>query len=397
MRNNKYRILFLTSWYPNRTNPVLALFVKRKAEIMAELCDISVLYATMDEGMKAGRFDVETATENNIYAVRVFFNPFGSGLLKKIQYNFMFAYAHYLGYQRLKQTWGEPEFIHVNVVNRAGYVALFLKYFKGIKYIITEHSTPDIAYLRGEAKTTHIPLRHIKKIAVRNAEYINVDSNPSLQFWEKAGIDGNYGVIKNVVEVFPDLLKIKRERNDGIKKGLHISNMVPRKNVTDIIKAYAHIYHDLNRKNVEFNIIGAGESQPELEKLASDLNVLNKCVFFRGLVDEQTKIRMIIDANYHVLFSDEEGFSVVTAEAIMYGTPVIATRCGGPEDFVPEKVGRLIEKRNFQQLVDAILYMTDHSDEYDPAVLKEYGRENFSPEVIRDNTYRVYEQYFPRK
>jgi glycosyltransferase involved in cell wall biosynthesis len=81
----------------------------------------------------------------------------------------------------------------------------------------------------------------------------------------------------------------------------------------------------------------------------------------------------------------------------MYGTPVIATRCGGPEDFVPEKVGRLIEKRNFQQLVDAILYMTDHSDEYDPAVLKEYGRENFSPEVIRDNTYRVYEQYFPRK
>lgn len=45
------------------------------------------------------------------------------------------------------------------------------------------------------------------------------------------------------------------------------------------------------------------------------------------------------ECDFFVLNSNFETFSVVTAEALAYGKPVIATRCGGPEEFVNKIMG----------------------------------------------------------
>ncbi len=58
---------------------------------------------------------------------------------------------------------------------------------------------------------------------------------------------------------------------------------------------------------------------------------------------------MITNSNY-------ETFSVATAEALVCGVPVIATRCGGPEDFVTEDCGILIEPRNRTVASSDIVY-----------------------------------------
>ena len=63
-----------------------------------------------------------------------------------------------------------------------------------------------------------------------------------------------------------------------------------------------------------------------------------------GFVTEEQKLELLTNADFHILNSDDEGFSVVTAEAILYGIPVIATKCGGPEDFVTPSTGILIER-----------------------------------------------------
>ena len=204
MKELRYRILFLASWYPNRTSNVLGMFVKRKAEALSKLCDISVLFVTMDESLKNKDYEIEAGSENGIFTVRVYFKPVSSGFVKSIFYNIRFVKAYYLGLKSVRMEWGRYDLIHVNVVNRAGFIALFLKKLKGKRYVITEHSTPDIKYLRGESRITKIPSRFLKKITVKNAEFINVDSTPSLQYWKKAGIRGNYGIIQNVVEIMPE-------------------------------------------------------------------------------------------------------------------------------------------------------------------------------------------------
>ena len=396
MKELRYRILFLASWYPNRTSNVLGMFVKRKAEALSKLCDISVLFVTMDESLKNKDYEIEAGSENGIFTVRVYFKPVSSGFVKSIFYNIRFVKAYYLGLKSVRMEWGRYDLIHVNVVNRAGFIALFLKKLKGKRYVITEHSTPDIKYLRGESRITKIPSRFLKKITVKNAEFINVDSTPSLQYWKKAGIRGNYGIIQNVVEIMPEFSEYKKPVNDNVKRAVHISILIERKNVADIIRAYSHIYNDLGRVNIEFHIIGLGEQKTYLENLANELKILNKCVFFHGFVDEKKKIELLVNSDFHIINSDEEGFSVVTAEAILYGIPVIATKCGGPEDFVPEEVGILINRRNLKELTDAIIYMIDHSQEYDKKLLREYGRSRFSPEIISRKTYEVYKKYITK-
>ncbi len=389
----KYKILFLASWFPNRTNKVLGVFVKKKAVAVSKLCDVAVLFVTADQQLKDKNFDIVCSKEDSLIVVRVYFRYFFSGIIRKIFYNLSYIIAHYLGWKAIKREWENPDLIHVNVIDRAGYIALILKYLKKIKYVITEHSTPDINFLRGITNRTKIPLRFLKSLVIKNSEFMNVDSEASLEYYKKVGFRGNFGVIKNVVEIRTEyLVKKDRIKKDNIKKAVHISILNERKNVSDIIRAFDHVCNKLNRKNVEFHLIGEGEQKAELEYLASELGLLNKNIFFHGFVDEKRKLELLTSSDFHILNSDAEGFSVVTAESILYGIPVIATKCGGPEDFVTPEVGILIDRRNLQQLIDAIIYMLDHSQDYDPLKLQEFGRQHFSPDVICENTYKVYEQ-----
>ena len=389
----RFKVLFLASWFPNRNSQVLGVFVRRKALAMTRLCNVSVLYVSADPSMRNKTFEVDCRIEDGLLIVRVYFRYFLSGIIRKILYNFSFLIAHYIGWKRIKKEWGNPDLIHVNVIDRSGYIALILKYLKKIKYVITEHSTPDIDYLRGLTKKTKIPLKFLKKLVIINSEYINVDSQASLDYYKKVGFKGNFGIIKNVVEIKPEfLIPSKRYKKDNIKRAVHISILNGRKNVADIINAFDHICNKLNRKELELHLIGDGEQKNQLENLADKLKLLNKNIFFHGFVNENKKLEILINSDFHILNSDEEGFSVVTAESILYGIPVIATRCGGPEDFVPKEVGILIERRNLKELIDAIIYMMDNSQYYVPSVLQEFGKNNFSPEIICNDTYKVYKQ-----
>lgn len=391
MKPLRYKILFLASWYPSRVNKVLGIFVKRKAEAMTRFCDVALIYVVDDVSLKNKVYDVETSTENSVLTVRVYFKKSSNHLINLILYNIRFLKSYYLGWKKVKSLQGQPDLIHANVIDRCGYIALLFKLLKGIDYVITEHSTPDIDFLRGITTSTKIPLRFFKKIVIEKCSFMNVDSAASLEFMSKVGFKGNLGVIRNIVELDTRHLSLHQLQESKDKKSaLHISILNKRKNVADIIRAFAQIYTKLDRKDFEFNIIGEGSEKQKLEKLAEELGVLNECVFFHGLVSEERKLELLTKSDFHILNSDDEGFSVVTAEAILYGIPVIATKCGGPEDFVNETTGILIERRNLDELVKAILFMLDNSWKYDKQKLHEFGKNMFSPEVISDKTYEAY-------
>src|SRR4029079_1074858 len=55
-----------------------------------------------------------------------------------------------------------------------------------------------------------------------------------------------------------------------------------------------------------------------------------------------------------VVPSRRETFSLVTAEALASGTPVVATRCGGPEEIITEATGQLVDVDDAAALAIAI-------------------------------------------
>jgi glycosyltransferase involved in cell wall biosynthesis len=92
-----------------------------------------------------------------------------------------------------------------------------------------------------------------------------------------------------------------------------------------------------------------------------------------------------------VLPSRAEAFGAVLVEALACGTPVVATRCGGPEDVVNEQVGHLVPSDDEEALAGAIEDVLAHRDRYDPDQLRAYALENFSWEMIARRTFDLYE------
>ena len=66
-----------------------------------------------------------------------------------------------------------------------------------------------------------------------------------------------------------------------------------------------------------------------------------------------------------VLPSVAEGFGLVAAEALACGRPVVSTRCGGPEDIVTERAGRLVPVGDPDALAQGMIEVLS-GDEIDP-------------------------------
>ena len=388
MNNVRLKILYFASWYPNRYDNVLGIFIRNKAQAISSLSDVAVIYAMKDPAAQ-NIFDIETSYEGAIFTVRVYFRTSSKTFFDALLYNIRFLQAYYKAWKIIKVQWGVPDLIHVNVVDRAGVPALFFKWLRNIPYVITEHSTPDVAYTKGERLKPIFPKRWLKRLIWRYSSGGSVDSSTSLKFLEKIGISSKICVIPNVVNVDHSKLPITKPSMGNSKKiGVHISILNERKNVRDIIQAAARL--SASRNDFEIHIVGNGEQKDQLIELARNLNVLDKSVFFHGYLIEEKKLELITRSDFHLLNSDEEGFSVAAAESLCYGIPVITTDCGGPEDFVTEKNGIIIKRRDLDGLTMAIEKMLDTACKYAHKQISTDACARFAPEVVARQTLDLY-------
>ena len=143
------------------------------------------------------------------------------------------------------------------------------------------------------------------------------------------------------------------------------------------IKAFKLFYRE--NPNSSLTIVGDGPQRENLEKLVRSEN-LSDCVTFCGRLTRD-RIKEVFDkSDCFVLASKGETFGVVYIEAMAAGLPVIATKCGGPEGFVNDSNGVLVEINDVEKLADAMQEISLKS--YNPDKLNRFCLENFAPEVI---------------
>ena len=88
---------------------------------------------------------------------------------------------------------------------------------------------------------------------------------------------------------------------------------------------------------------------------------------------------------------------MVLAESLACGTPVVATRCGGPEDIVTDQVGALVEPENPLALADGIERVLNRPGGFDPIALRAYALERFSWDRISKQYLELYGQAVARQ
>jgi glycosyltransferase involved in cell wall biosynthesis len=81
-------------------------------------------------------------------------------------------------------------------------------------------------------------------------------------------------------------------------------------------------------------------------------------VHFLGYVDDPAEYLRNLDV--FVLSSSTEGFSIATIQAMATGIPVVATRCGGPEEILSaDEYGLLVPAADADALASALIALID--------------------------------------
>lgn len=132
-----------------------------------------------------------------------------------------------------------------------------------------------------------------------------------------------------------------------------------------------------------------------LTQLATDLGLAD-AVSFRGLQPPETIAALMRESAVLVLPSRRESFGSVLGEALACGTPVVATRCGGPEDIVNERVGLLVPVDEPEGLAEGIERVLANPGQYNAAELFRYASARFGWDRVGTELVALYREAIRR-
>lgn len=139
-------------------------------------------------------------------------------------------------------------------------------------------------------------------------------------------------------------------------KILFIGRIHHDKGIHDLLKAFSAAY-ELDNK-LSLDIAGDG---PVLQELMSQYKG-HGAINFHGFVSGEKKENLLTGCDILIFPSIvREGLGIAILEALAHGKPVIATRCGGPEEILEEGVsGFLVDPGQPEVLKDRILSISLH-------------------------------------
>ena len=159
-----------------------------------------------------------------------------------------------------------------------------------------------------------------------------------------------------------DVAAFERDGNRSFRRALGVSesdylvgavgNLRPAKGYDVLLDAAARL--TARAPHTRFVIVGQGGDDLETALLAQRHRLgLDERVIFAGFQSDVRRVLSSLDT--FVLSSRSEGFSISTVEAMAAGIPVVATRCGGPEDILEhDRTGLLVPNGSADAIATAI-------------------------------------------
>ena len=182
-----------------------------------------------------------------------------------------------------------------------------------------------------------------------------------------------------------------RRPGESSWKILYVGRFDPAKGIGLLLEACAALI--AQGRDIELRLVGGGATGrgEVFVQQARELGLSDRVAF----VDEvawQDIPQQMAEADLFVLPSFSEGFPLVVVEALASGLPVVATRCGGPEEVIDDSVGRLAAVGDVADLQRQIAYVIDHYDSYDRSSIRQLAEEKFDYRTIALRIKSVYDE-----
>ena len=303
-----------------------------------------------------------------------------------------------------------PDVVQLNVIQKQGLLALYLKKRYGIPYVIVEHWTGYLAE-NPVVQPRGWHTRFMKRLC-SEAEVVMPVSRQLIGAMQALGFTAKrWEKINNVVDDFffgraesqesraksqesraesqESRAKSREPRAESRKTFLNITCFdEPHKNVKGLLNAAKMLLE--KRQDWYLVLVGTGVDYKEVRAYAETLAFPEGLLRWTGELTPLQVSEEFDQADIFVLSSRFENAPVVISESLAKGVPVISTLVGGIPEMVDAESGILVPTNDDTALFKAMDEMLDKIDQYNPELIRIKG-EQYSYAKVGKQLKDIYE------
>jgi cyclase len=381
--NGQLKVIHFTAWYPNKYDSHKALFIKENFDSINDYCSNHLLHIDTKLGQK--KIGIEKFKQSKNEETIIFRFPFKIWFLTEL-----ISFILLLRYSLKKNIRKNYDVVNFHIAYPLGvYIRLFNKIFKK-PVVISEHWTAYhynfyiLKYKRG--------INRIKKIFKQGVPVIVVSealANDIEKFSHQQDI--RFHLLYNIVdsEIF-NCYNVDYPANPTFFM-LNMWSKIKQPFVgIDAFEQFLKKYPD-----AKLRIGGFGPMWKQIERYIT-MKKLNNSVELLGKLGKKEVAYQLNNCTALLHTSKYETFSVISAEAVSCGTPVIALNLGGIPSFVNKSNGYLHNNSNVKGWLDGMEYVYKNKDKFNKKEISESASKLFSKKDVGERYYKILKEEFKK-
>lgn len=372
------KLLFISSWFPDRITRANGDFVKRHAQTAALNNQVAVLFVRHDPLMK-GKREITETREGNYTEIIIYFRTLAGPFLRLL----MYLKLYIQGYKYVCKSCFEPELVHANILYPVGIIAFIFHILYKKPYVISEHWS---AYLSVNNHLIPAWRKMTDRLIVRHASAMLPVTRNMADSLRVLRYNNRYEVVPNVVNT--DQFSLA-DKPAGSSRFIHLSTLNDRvKNISGMLQAVKKL--TMKRQDFFLEIIGLEDIAGHIEN-AEKLGIYGKFVSIEREIEHTEVPARLEESMCLLMFSNFESLPCIIIESLASGIPVISTDVGGIAEYITEKEGILVPRGDIDSLASAMDYMLDNRVKFNRNHLREHAVRHFSPEAVSKQLDTIYQ------
>lgn len=378
-------VLIIPTWYPIGYDKLMGIYHKEFCEALAKRKNINVNILYIDKQMLKHPFKYIFMRKNDIIEEENY-TVYIKRMLNRSKISEVWQLKKYT--KKLEQAFLEylkenpkPDILHAQVTLPAGYATCVIGKKYNIPVVVTEHASYYQEFFNGKNRPyTDYVLKYAYFTSV--SKYMLKDIPQSTK----------QAVLPNLVDT--KMFEYNRKKIPGLRI-VKVCAFRKGKRVEDLLSALKIIVDEKKIDDVHLTIVGEGYLKDFYKKITRELE-LEKYVNFVGQKSKKEVAQILKEHNMCVITSNKETFCIPAIEALASGMPVVSTKCFGPEEYLDEKCGKLVEVGDIQALAQAITEVYQNIDNYDVNYLRSVAN-RFSSTAVTNQAISIYKELINEK